>query len=394
MDENNKNFSASSNGYDRSEVDAYFQTLKEEIDELKAQNDKMRRDCVSFAKRLKRIQDSGVLDEDIPELKRQNAQYRDEIVSLQKKVSKLSLENQGLHMSSAEPAKAETSSAPVPAAEKAPVEEPEQPAATNHFFKAPKEKSSAKKEKEEKPAKAETAKAAAVSVPILEQKAKERGAVFFDDEEINGTNAKLSPKTADKPKKKKKTPKQKKTKSHRGIRALLVILLILGILIAAASVAAGIIGKSAPDKTFFGLRAYTVRDNYADPMIKDTDIVFVEQTPIRDLRTNNVILANAPDGQRTFATVDAPVVDGNEVHLICSNNVQQSYPVTSAQYLGEARYRIEKIGPLVKWACNNAITYYLIVFVVLAILCLLLAVIPNGKKKKKKADKAAAAPAK
>lgn len=90
MDENKKKFSSSAEGYDKEEVDTYFRGVQEQFQKISEENKKLYTDCVSFAKRLKKIQDSGILSEDVPELKRQNEQYRQEIAELKNQIYDLS----------------------------------------------------------------------------------------------------------------------------------------------------------------------------------------------------------------------------------------------------------------------------------------------------------------
>lgn len=90
MAEPTRNFSSEENGYSRKEVDDYFEETQKIIQELKTKNQKLYRDCVHFAKQLKSIQNSGILDENIQDLKQQNARYSLEIQNLQERISKLS----------------------------------------------------------------------------------------------------------------------------------------------------------------------------------------------------------------------------------------------------------------------------------------------------------------
>ncbi|MBQ8063265.1 MAG: hypothetical protein IJ230_04940, partial [Clostridia bacterium] len=70
--------------------------LEEEIADLKYTNQKLYKDCVTFAKKLKKIQVSGVLDEDIDGLKDLNSQYADEIAALKEQIVALTIENQNM----------------------------------------------------------------------------------------------------------------------------------------------------------------------------------------------------------------------------------------------------------------------------------------------------------
>ena len=64
-------------------------SLEEEIADLKYTNQKLYKDCVTFAKKLKKIQVSGILDEDVNGLKELNTQYAEEIAALKELYNKL-----------------------------------------------------------------------------------------------------------------------------------------------------------------------------------------------------------------------------------------------------------------------------------------------------------------
>ena len=61
-------------------------SLEEEIADLKYTNQKLYKDCVTFAKKLKKIQVSGILDEDVDGLKELNTQYAEEIAALKEQL--------------------------------------------------------------------------------------------------------------------------------------------------------------------------------------------------------------------------------------------------------------------------------------------------------------------
>ena len=71
-------------------------SLEEEIADLKYTNQKLYKDCVTFAKKLKKIQVSGILDEDVDGLKELNTQYAEEIAALKEQIVALTIENQNM----------------------------------------------------------------------------------------------------------------------------------------------------------------------------------------------------------------------------------------------------------------------------------------------------------
>lgn len=242
MEDNKNSFSASGEGYNKEEVDAYFHQVRKQFEKLSAENKKLHRDCVNFARQLKKIQDSGVLDEDVPELKRQNAQYRKEIASLQNQLN-------------AAPS--------APQAE--PVEAVQADDEDRGYFNTPSE-------------------------PATQpEQDKTGGAVFFDDEPVSQDIE--------------KAPRPKKKKSHKVLRGFMIFFLVVFIILGIISVVSAAIGHSKnPNTTFFGTRAYTVHNNNMATIADNGDIVFVKKDNYNNLKTGTVIVAVPKD--RSLAKVD------------------------------------------------------------------------------------------
>ncbi len=317
MDDNKNSFSASGDGYNKEEVDAYFLEVRKQFEKLSAENKKLHRDCVHFAKQLKKIQDSGVLNEDVPELKRQNAQYRQEIASLQKQLQ-----------------------AVPPVSQPESVEAVKSDDEDHGYFNTPSEPE-----------------------PQSEQ-TKTGGAVFFDDEPEPASEKKV------------KNSKPKKRKSHRVLRGFMIFFLVIFIIIGVISVVSAAIGHSKnPNTTFFGTRAYTVHNNNMSDIADSKSIVFVKRDSYDTLKTGTIIVATPKD--RSLAKVD----DKAKGNLIVSGNNGKEYTVTPNQYLGVAKYKVENIGSFVKWAASNAVIYFLVLCVIIAVLILIIAIIPSGKKR-------------
>ncbi len=337
MDEKNTMFSADGQSYNKEEVDAYFLKMKEEFDKLSSENQKLYKDCVSFARRLKKVQESGALDTDIAALKNENAQYRKKILALQEELEQIKASADSKDA-------AESASASAPTAEN-------DTEAKDGYFNRPSEK---------------------VAEPIQ----KTTGAVFFDD--MDDEDPQDAPSSRNNREPKGKRPKKKK--SHSFLRAILIILLILGILLGAVSVAAGVIGHSSDkNKNLFGYRAYVVNNDLSGVAEKD-DVILVEVDTFDEISSQFVILATPEN--RSLAIVDRVVENGNQKTLRVFNENNDDYTVTADTYLGEAKYVIDGNG-LIRWAIQNPITYFLILAIILLILILLLALIPSRRKVRK-----------
>ena len=329
MEEPKMNFSADGNGYNRKEVDAYFEKLQEQFREISEKNQKLYHDCVHFAKQLKKIQDSGVLDEDVPALKRQNAKYRQEIQNLRSQLAGSSSES----ADSAKPRSHEPSG----------------------YFNTP--------SPEEVTPQSETSASAS-----------QEGAVFFDDQP-DDTEA-----SAEVPK-----------KTHRVLRGFLIFFLVIFILVAIISAASGIVGhNSNPQTSCFGVRGYCITNNNLASVANKGTVVLVKYEQADELTPGKIVLAHA-GGIRTLGTIQRAVISNGRTSYELTMDHGPDAVISQQQYLGTAKYRIAGIGNFVTWAVSNAITYFLILFVILALLVLLIALIPSAKKVREENEAAEAA---
>ena len=354
-------------------------SLEEEIADLKYTNQKLYKDCVTFAKKLKKIQVSGILDEDIDGLKDLNSQYAEEIAALKEQIVALTIENQSMRESGQAADLQETIEA---IEEELPIvlEQPEIPAVD-----------------EEADEEALFDEIAAPSVETLENtelaNATRTGntvtfkALKLDEPEeepeigpaMRNSNLGRNREASE--------PVVKTTKNKRGpagrriLRAVLKTLLALTLLIALLSGLIGLIAHNFPDKTFGGIRFYTVSNDAMAPNVEQSDIVVVKNVPMGKLQPGNVVLTTHND--RSFGSVEALETRDGVDYLTIADKAGDVYSVTQDEYKGKAVYRIAGIGKLTKYALTHRINYFAILLSLALVLLALLILFPSRKVRRR-----------
>ena len=352
-------------------------SLEEEIADLKYTNQKLYKDCVTFAKKLKKIQVSGILDEDVDGLKDLNSQYAAEIAALKEQIVALTIENQGMRESGQADGLQETIEA---------IEE-ELPIVL---------------EKQEVPPEEEEALFDEIATPSVETlentelaNATRTGntvtfkALKLDEPEEEPElgpamrNSNLGRNRERQP----AEPVVKTTKNKRGparrrilrgvLKALLTLVLLLGLI----SAIVGLFAHSFPDKTIGGVRFYTVRNDAMAPNVEQSDIVLVKTVPMGKLQPGNVVLTT--HNGRSFGSVEALETRDNIDYLTIADNAGDVYSVTQDDYKGKAVYRIAGLGRLTKYALTHRINYFAILLSLAMVLIALLILFPSRKVRRR-----------
>ncbi|MBQ1545559.1 MAG: hypothetical protein IIZ60_07355 [Clostridia bacterium] len=348
-------FRTVSNGYERSAVDSYVRNLNEENAYLKAKNEKLHKDCVSFAKRLKKIQQSGVLDANVEDLKLENEQYLDEIVRLQEQVARLSRENKELtealdfdddefyeddeEPQPAAPAAEPAAAAAEPVPEAAPVWTP--PA--EPFYQ---------------PADTE------VLDDVYDQPELTEDGLFAEVPAPEGATV----------------PERAPSKTRSRIRTLIAFLLCLTLLSALVS---GICSYFAThtDKGFFGIRCATVGRNDVNEVTTD-DIVVLKGEELSKLQPNDIVMSTQND--RSLGYVQDIKVEGSETYLIVADDHGSQYNVKNDGYLGKVTHTIKGLAGITVYAVKHTYNFFAILAAISLFLIALLLFIPSGKPRKPK----------
>ena len=358
-------------------------SLEEEIADLKYTNQKLYKDCVTFAKKLKKIQLSGVLDEDIDGLKDLNTQYAEEIAALKEQIVALTIENQNMR----ETAQAEQLQETLEAIED------ELPIVVD--------RASAVKDDEElydeiaAPSQETIENVEAVhtgnTVSFRSLRFEDEEPVEIDDIEDGEPEVGPAMRKANTEQRKEAVPPKTVTKKsakgkqevtgRRVLRAILKTLLALILLVGLISGIVGVIAHSFPDATIGGMRCYTVRNDAMAPNVEQTDVIVVKEQPMGKLQPNNVILTTY--NGRSFGSVEAIETRDGVDYLVIADNTGANYSVTENMYKGKAVYRIAGIGRIAKYALNHRINYFAILLSLSMILIALLILFPSRKPKRR-----------
>ncbi len=334
-------------------------SLEEEIADLKYTNQKLYKDCVTFAKKLKTIQVSGILEEDIDGLKNQNSQYAAEIAALKEQVVALTVENQNMR------------EAARPVVEPEPVEDE---SSYDDEIAAPSLETLQNTELANATRTGNTVSFKALKLDDPEEEPELGPAMRNANQERTGKQQQESQKTN-------RQAKRKGSAGRRFFRGLFKTLLTIIILLALVSGIAGIFAHYLPDTTIGGYRAYTVRNDAMDPNIKQTDVIIVQDVSVEKLQPSNIILTTY--GDRNFGSVEALETREGIDYIVVADNTGNTYNVDADQYIGKAVYRIAGIGRLTKYALTHRINYFAVLASAAMILIALLILFPSRKPRKK-----------
>ena len=349
-------------------------SLEEEIADLKYTNQKLYKDCVTFAKKLKKIQVSGILDEDVDGLKELNTQYAEEIAALKEQIVALTIENQNMREVSQANELKETledieDELPIVLE---PAAGPEEEELFADEIAAPSLETIQNTELANATRTGNTVSFKALKLDEPDEEP-EVGPAMRNS---NQGRAKRAP-----------APQQPRTSHRKGspgrriLRGILATLLTLVLLLALISGIVGLFAHNFPDATIGGLRCYTVQNDAMAPNVKQTDVIVVKKVAMEKLQPSNVILSTY--GDRSFGSVEAIETRDGANYIVAADNTGATYDVTADQYLGKAVYRIAGLGKLTKYALTHRINYFAVLASLALILIALLILFPSRKPRRK-----------
>ncbi len=354
-------------------------SLEEEIADLKYTNQKLYKDCVTFAKKLKKIQVSGILDEDVDGLKDQNSRYAEEIAALKEQIVALTIENQNMRESgqAAElqetieaieeelPIVLERREAPVP-------EEVEDEEALFDEIAAPSVETLENTELANATRTGNTVTFKALKLDEPEEEPELGPAMRNSNMGKNRERKETVVKT---------TSNKKGPAGRRVLRGILKTLLAIVLLLGLISGIVGIIAHSFPDMTIGGLRCYTVTNDAMAPNVEQSDVVVVKNVAMGRLQPGNVVLTT--HNERSFGSVEALETRDGTDYLTIADKVGDVYSVTQDEYKGKAVYRIAGLGRITKYALTHRINYFAILLAMALVLIALLILFPSRKVRRR-----------
>ena len=349
-------------------------SLEEEIADLKYTNQKLYKDCVTFAKKLKKIQVSGILDEDVDGLKELNTQYAEEIAALKEQIVALTIENQNMREVSQANELKETledieDELPIVLE---PAAGPEEEELFADEIAAPSLETIQNTELANATRTGNTVSFKALKLDEPDDEP-EVGPAMRNS---NQGRTKRAP-----------APQQPRTSHRKGspgrriLRGILATLLTLVLLLALISGIVGLFAHNLPDATIGGLRCYTVQNDAMAPNVKQSDVIVVRKVAMEKLQPSNVILSTY--GDRSFGSVEAIETRDGANYIVAADNTGATYDVTAEQYLGKAVYRIAGLGKLTKYALTHRINYFAVLASLALVLIALLILFPSRKPRRK-----------
>ncbi|MBO7689265.1 MAG: hypothetical protein J6T14_00275, partial [Clostridia bacterium] len=284
--------------------------LEEEIADLKYTNQKLYKDCVTFAKKLKKIQVSGILDEDVEGLKDLNTRYADEIARLKEQIVALTIENQNMRETTTADDIRETMEAIEEDLPVVPEAQTEEASLYGDEIAAP---------SKETLANTELANATRTGNTVTFKALK-----LDEPEEEPEVGPAMQKANRDRTRRQPSAPVVRTSASTNGptgrrvLRGILKALLVLIILLGLISAIVGLIAHNAPDMTIAGVRPYTVRNDAMAPNVQETDVIVVKNVPMNKLQPANVVRSSHND--RSFASVEAEETRAGLDVLVLADN--------------------------------------------------------------------------
>ncbi len=323
------------------ELIALVESLTKEKSNLTAKNKKLRKDCKAFAKRIKAIEDSGILDVDVAALQEENRKLHEQLEALQAFPEEPEEEIPYEEVSE----------------EPEPEEEPEQLPAEPVY-----EDISSFSEPEE-----DTAPLPAIpdeAQGIWTEQPQEADA-WHPEEEF----------AIPEPETEKFT---RHPKANRIARRTISILLLILILFALNSTIFCLFGSKWTKAAPFGYRLTSVCQDYNGANLNINQVVKVKKTDLDKVQINDIVASTVTEG-RLFGKVVSISNDGSSVVLEVENDTDH-YQVTKDNYIGVAKKSINGLGAWVRYASNHTYNYFGYQISLALLLVGLLLLIPVPKK--------------
>ncbi len=313
------------------ELIALVESLTKEKSNLTAKNKKLRKDCKAFAKRIKAIEDSGILDVDVAALQEENRKLQEQLDALQ--------------------------TVPEESEEPEFIEDiPEEGLPEEELF----EEEAPEEQPEQLPAE-----------PVYEDISS-----FSKQEEVTAPLPTIPDEfSIPEPKAEKAT---RHPKANRVARRTISILLLILILFAFISTIFCLFGSKWTKAAPFGYRLTSVCQDYNGANLNTNQIVKVKKTDLDEVQVNDVVASTVTEG-RLFGKVIAINKDGSSVVLEVENDTDH-YQVTQDNYIGVAKKSINGLGALVRYASNHTYNYFGYQISLALFLVGLLLLIPVPKK--------------
>ncbi len=320
-----------------------LEALQKENELLKEKNDKLYKDCVSFAKKIKASEDSSAR---IEELEAEVASLKNEIASLAS--SDRIREYLGSDVAAEE------------------VEEIEKP----FSYKAP---MSDTYEEEANPFE--------IKEPEIKEEPKE---VYEDDfgEQTFPTFVPVPEVSEDSIPKNHTT--YKKSPFRTFVRVFLWIFLILSMIIGAISLFAYLFSTNYENYAVANFRFASVYNNSLSPAITKDHVILIKYSDFNGIELGSpVVTTKDTRSVATLKSVD--VIDGENIATVEDKN--GTYKVNENQFLGQVKLSIPYLGKVVQYACANQYNYLAIVVSANLVFLALILLIPSNKAKTPKFGK-------
>ncbi len=316
-------------------------SLADDNDNLSAKNKKLRRDCVAFAKRLKNIEDSGILNEDIDGLKDANESMKKEMDSLRAQIMEANL-SFPVDEPTEELPKLNRNFYEEELANTAPV------TMKSNTFKLRKPVVKVKEEPEPEPVPEYIPEPIPDFVPFNEVPVE-------PEESVAPTKVGTA-----------------KTNKIRKVLSILLIVLLVWFLLSAIF---GLFAKNT-NMSFLGIRLASVAQEYKGANLDEGKIVLIKTGDPSKAKVNDVVCVKVENG-KVFAKVNSVNYSGDTATLLVQND-HGTMMADQSNYIGKATISMNAFGGLVRYASNHTYNYFGFQIALFLLLLGALLLLPNN----------------
>jgi len=176
----------------------------------------------------------------------------------------------------------------------------------------------------------------------------------------------------------------KKSPLRTFVRVFLWIFLIFSMLVGIASLVAYLFSANFSNYGIANHRFATVTNSNMSPAVTKDDVILIKYSDFNGIELGSLVVTTK-DTRSVAALKSIDVIDGNNIATVEDKNGE--YSVNEDQFIGQVKLKIPFIGRVVQYACTNQYVYLAAVVGANLVFLALLLIIPSNKAKTPKFGK-------
>jgi hypothetical protein len=176
----------------------------------------------------------------------------------------------------------------------------------------------------------------------------------------------------------------KKSPLRTFVRVFLWIFLIFSMLVGIASLVAYLFSANFSNYGIANHRFATVTNSNMAPTVTKDNVILIKYSDFNGIELGSLVVTTK-DTRSVAALKSIDVIDGNNIATVEDKNGE--YSVNEDQFIGQVKLKIPFIGRVVQYACTNQYVYLAVVVGANLVFLALLLIIPSNKAKTPKFGK-------